>query len=220
MTQPSLAKPAAEDVLNLLRGQIYSIGTTAPIYAEEGWLWADTSTNPPTVLRYTDGAWISIFADYVAGRELVVDSAGGSATTPIGNTVSLSSFTIPATAHIEILYGFLRTGAGNITLGIGINGTVVDDTILSAVAAHNGLVRIWIPRRDRGYQTQGATQRHGTTHVNYGASGVLTTNRCIGLGATASVPMNVDITALTLRAAASSGSVELRSVQVFKWVPA
>lgn len=214
----AIAKPAAEDAVPTLRGRLYTSGTTAPAYVEEGWLWADTNTNPPTVKQYINGVWVALTSLYSTGRQMLANNAGGTATTPIGDTVTLSGLSIAASKLIDLRFNFIRSGAGNITLGLKLNTTVIQDTLLNAVAAAHGTARIIIPRRDLGIQSLGATARHGVCNISYGsAAGTFSASAYSQLGVTNAVPLNTTITSIAIRGLASTGSVEIRSVQLSIW---
>lgn len=214
----TLSKPAADDIVPTLRGRVWSSGTTEPAYAEEGWLWADTNTNPPTVKQYIDAQWVSLSGLLAAGRTFLSNNSGGTATTPIGDTVTISGLSIPASKTIMLRYWFVRSGAGNISIGLKLNSTIIQDTLLNAVAAAHGQVIIIIPRRDADVASVGSTIRHGIAQVSYGtAAGTFSSSVFSLLGVTNAIPMNTVITSVAIRGLASSGSVEFRSISLQQW---
>jgi hypothetical protein len=194
-------------VVPTARGRWWTVSTTQPIIAEEGYIWVDpTIPATPRIYQYVNGAWV----DAVVGLEEAAtrvswDGGGSSASANLATIANLTGLNIPADEHIMIEATFANTGGVDATaLGIEINNI----TVMSGVAAPGtttgeyGIWRIIIPRRDVAASLQGRSYI-----LVPGQAQVVTT--------LASVPINTPITSIELLADPNSTvNFEIRNVVV------
>lgn len=192
----TITKPASGDVIPVLRGNAYSIGTTAPAYPTLGDMWADTSyANPPgPQLKIYMGAvygWQLWKASFLDAKQIVgtVDNNAWSSFASAVSTVS--GLNIPASSGIGISGtlewvfsgGVTTAGCSAFALTIVLNSTTIVNGAYATITksnttAYTGTATlsfdIYIPRRDGGYPVEGggSAWKYGRVKSGVSAPGV------------------------------------------------